>query len=108
MDATAEIGRNPVSKGTRFRLTVENEQADAGWDGQTRLARPNSQARTERGERSFFPSQLTTRRIDNHNRLIKILSNILRAVTFLACTEYKGVCLPSILPMQIDRRSSCC
>ncbi|CAM9801609.1 unnamed protein product, partial [Ascophyllum nodosum] len=30
MDATAEIGRNPVS--TRFSLSMENEQADAGRD----------------------------------------------------------------------------
>ena len=32
MDAFAEIGRNPVS-GTRFSLSVENEQADAGRHG---------------------------------------------------------------------------
>ena len=31
---------------TRFSLSVENEQADAGRDGQTRLARPNGRART--------------------------------------------------------------
>ena len=29
-----------------FSLSVENEQADAERDGRTRLARPNSQART--------------------------------------------------------------
>ena len=27
-------------------MVMENEQADAGWDGQTRLARSNFQART--------------------------------------------------------------
>ena len=31
---------------TRFSLSVENEQAGAGRDGRTRLARPNYQART--------------------------------------------------------------
>ena len=32
---------------TRFSLSVENELADAGRDGRTRYARPNSQVRTE-------------------------------------------------------------
>ena len=41
----AEIGRNPIST-TRFSLSMGNEQADAGRDGRTRLARLNSQART--------------------------------------------------------------
>ena len=51
-DAAAESGRNPVIKHQpiRFSLTVENERADAGRDGRTRLARPNSQARTETGK----------------------------------------------------------
>ena len=31
----------------------ERERADAGRDGRTRLARPNSQARTATGEYSF-------------------------------------------------------
>ena len=35
---------------TRFSLSVENEQAGAGQDGRTRLARPNSQARTRTGK----------------------------------------------------------
>ena len=35
---------------TRFSLSVENEQADPGRDGRTRLARPNSQARTGTGK----------------------------------------------------------
>ena len=30
MDATAEIGRNPVSKHHRFSLSVENEHAERG------------------------------------------------------------------------------
>ena len=53
MDATAEIKRNLVSKHQNFSLNVENEQADAGRNGRTRLARPNSQARTGTGKYSF-------------------------------------------------------
>ena len=47
----------------RFSLNVENEQADAGLDGRTGLARPNSQARTGTRKYIFFPVQLTTSRI---------------------------------------------
>ena len=50
MDAAAEIGRNPVNNYTRFSLSLENRQADAGRDGRTRLTRPNSQARTGTGK----------------------------------------------------------
>ena len=46
MDVAADIGRNPASKHQILSLSVENEQTDAGRDGQTCLARPNSQART--------------------------------------------------------------
>ena len=53
MDAAAKIDRNPVSKRTKFSLSVKNEQADAGRDGRTHLARPNSQARTGTGEYCF-------------------------------------------------------
>ena len=73
MDAAAEIGRNPASKHHRFSLmSVENEQADAGRDGRTRLERSNSQARTATttGEYSFCPVQLRTSRIGNLTRLI--------------------------------------
>ena len=35
---------------TRFSLGVERARADAGRDGRTRLARPNSQARTGTGK----------------------------------------------------------
>ena len=45
MDAAAELGRNPVSK-HQIQPEYGAEQADAGRDGCTRLARPNSQART--------------------------------------------------------------
>ena len=55
MDAAAEIGRNPASKHQpiRFSTSVENEQANAGRDGRTRLARPISQARKGTGKYSF-------------------------------------------------------
>ena len=38
---------------TRFSLSVENEQAGAGRDGRTHLARPNSPARTGTGKCPF-------------------------------------------------------
>ena len=52
MDATAELGRDPVSK-HQIRPEYGDEQADAGRDCRTRLARPNSQARTRTGKSSF-------------------------------------------------------
>ena len=56
MDAAAEIGRNPVSKHhIQPEYTENGEQADAGRDGRTRLARPNTEeARTGRGIYSFY------------------------------------------------------
>ena len=75
MDAAAELGRNPVSK-HQIQLEYGDEQADAGRDGRTRLARPNSKikARTY-GDRGIFifPVQLTTSRIGNLTRLIHTL-----------------------------------
>ena len=53
MDAAAELGRNPVSK-HQIQPEYGDEQADAGRDGWTHLARPNSQARTGTGE-YYFP-----------------------------------------------------
>ena len=67
MDAAAELGRNPVSK-HQIYPDYGDEQADAGRDGWTRLARPNSQARSssETGKKQnkkqkklIFPVQLT-------------------------------------------------
>ena len=52
MDAAAELGRNPVSK-HQIQPGYGDEQTDAGRDGWTRLARPNSQARTGTREYSF-------------------------------------------------------
>ena len=51
MDAAAEIGRNPVCK-HEIQPEYGDEQADAGRDCRTRLARPNSQARTRTGNYS--------------------------------------------------------
>ena len=56
MDAAAKLGRNPVSK-HHIQPESGDEQADAGRDCRTRLARPNSQARTETGNDLF--SQLS-------------------------------------------------
>ena len=54
MDAAVELGRNPVSK-HQIQHECGDEQADAGRDCRTRLARPNSQARTnaDRGTLHF-------------------------------------------------------
>ena len=52
MDATAEIRRNPVSK-HQNEPEYGDEQAYAGRDCRTRLARPNPQARTGAGKYSF-------------------------------------------------------
>ena len=52
MDAAAEIGRNPVSK-HHIQSEYGGKQADAGRDCRTRLARPNSQARTGTGKYHF-------------------------------------------------------
>ena len=49
MDAAAEIGRNPVCK-HQIQPEYGDEQADAGRDCRTRIARPNSQARTRTGK----------------------------------------------------------
>ena len=54
MDAAAELGRNPVSK-HQIQPEYGDEQADAGRDCRTRLAGPNSQARTRTGKYPFFP-----------------------------------------------------
>ena len=67
MDAAAELGR------TRFSLSMENEQADAGRYCRIRLARPNSQARTRDRGILIFPAQLTTSRVGNLTRLIHTL-----------------------------------
>ena len=49
MTPSRKAGGSP-RENTRFSLCVEDEQADAGRDGQTCLARSNSQARTATGK----------------------------------------------------------
>ena len=77
MHAAAELGRNPVSK-HQIQPEYGDEQADA-----TRLARPNSQTRTETGEYSFFLVQLTTSRIGNLTRLIHTLLYVMTTHTYI-------------------------
>ena len=72
MDAAAEIGRNLISK-HEIQPEFGDEQADAGRDCRTRLARPNSQARADR-EIFIFTVQRTSSRIDNLTRLILLLN----------------------------------
>ena len=99
MDAAAELGRNPVSK-HQIQAEYGDEQADAGWDCQTRLARPNSLARTGTGKYSCSPVQLTTSRIGNHARLIHTLARFVTIHTYYDGYAKKGgiTCLQLILP----------
>ena len=53
MDGAAEIGRIPVRK-HQIQREYEDEKTDAGRDGRTRLARPNSQARTGTGRYQLY------------------------------------------------------
>ena len=74
MDAAAEFGRNTVSK-PHIQPEYGDEQADVVRDCQPRLARPNSQARTNADREKFiFPVQLTTSRTDKFTRLIHTLA----------------------------------
>ena len=74
MEAAAEPGRNPVSK-HEIQPEYGDEQADTGRYCRTRLARPNSQARTNADrEILIFTVQLTTSRIGNLTRLIDNLA----------------------------------
>ena len=67
------------SGGIPYQIQPEygDEQADAGRDCRTRLARPNSQARTNadgQGKNIHFLVQLTTCRTGNLTRLIHTLA----------------------------------
>ena len=53
MDAAAELGRKSVSK-HQIQPEYGDEQADVGRDCRTRLARPNSQARTRTEGNTVF------------------------------------------------------
>ena len=74
MDAAAELGRNPVSK-HQIQPEYGDEQTAVGRDCRTRLARPNSQARTGTGTKSFsLLSELTTGKIGSLTRFILTLA----------------------------------
>ena len=75
MCTAAELGRNPVSK-HQIQPEYGDEQADAGQDCRTRLARPNSQSN---GDREIFilSVQLTTSRIGNLTRLSILLPHVM-------------------------------
>ena len=60
-NAAAEIGRYPTSK-HQIQPEYEDEHAEAGRDCRTGLAKPNSQAPTDR-ELIIFHVQLTMSRI---------------------------------------------
>ena len=77
MDAAAELGRSPVSK-HQIQPEYGDEQAGAGRDCRTRLARPYSQARTTRTDKEMFifSVQLTMCRIGNLTGLIHNLAII--------------------------------
>ena len=80
LDAAAELGWNPVSK-HQIQPEYGDEEADAERDCRTRLARPNSQARTGTGD-YFSPVQLTTSRIGNLTRLIHTLLYVMTIHTY--------------------------
>ena len=65
MDAAAELGRNSVSK-HQIQPEYGDEQADAGWDCRTRLARPILRRKRGQGKIIFpcfiSPVQLTVNR----------------------------------------------
>ena len=71
MGASAEIGRDPVSK-HRIQHEYGDEQADAGLPNPSRETK-FSGANGDR-EISIFPVQLTTSRISNLTRLILTLA----------------------------------
>ena len=69
-DGTSKLGRNLVNK-HQIQPEYGDEQADAGRDCRTRLARPISQAGANADrETSFFSVELITSRVGNHTRLI--------------------------------------
>ena len=73
MDAAAELGRNLVSK-HQIQPEYGDEQADAGRDCRTRLAKIKFSGANADKEIFIFPVQLTTCRIGNIARLIHTLA----------------------------------
>ena len=99
MDAAAELGRNSVSK-HQIQPEYGDEQADAGRDCRTRLARPISQARTN-ADREIFMFPLTTCRTGNLTRLIPIVAI---CVTIHTCSVMLSLiqCTSSRLPFEYE------
>ena len=62
--------------------SVENEEADAGWDGQPRLARPNSQAHTGIGKKTSSCSAATSI-IGNNTQLIHTLLQVITIYKYI-------------------------
>ena len=58
---------------TRFSLSMENEQAEAGWDGRTRFARPNSQADHEQDWQPY-PVDPYSSKCDGLSRQVRLSS----------------------------------
>ena len=90
MDAAG--GTREESRKQKHQIQPEqgDEQADAGRDCRTRLARPNSQARTRTGEMFIFLVQLITSRIGNLTRLIHTLATCVTLHTCLVSPFSKG------------------
>ena len=93
MDAAAETGRNPVSKHDQIHpgLGKENGEADAGWNCQTRLGRPNSQER--QGNVMFtFPVQLTMSRSADHEQNLDTYSVMCEDHTHIIYSRLSEYC----------------
>ena len=73
MDAAAELGRNVVST-HQIQPEYGDEQADAGRDCRTRLARPNFSGTNADRNIFIFSVQLTTCRTGNLTQLIHTLA----------------------------------
>ena len=73
MNASAELGRNPMSM-HQIQPEHEDEQVGAGRDCRIRLAETNFRCEREQGQNHFCPVQLTPSRIDNLARLILTLA----------------------------------
>ena len=61
---------------TRLILGVENERADAGWDGRTCLVTSSTQARTGTGKIYFLCSADHKQESGNYTELIHTLLNV--------------------------------
>ena len=91
---------------TRFSLSVDNEQTDAGQDGGSRLARRNSQARTGTGkyyladnELDYQPYPVDPYSGDQHTYIH----------TFCACMCMHNICMNSstaVVPVQMYHECS--